>query len=92
MQLAGGRFLYLLGTVIPLLVVAGVVWYAASHHLSGPQLDWPLANLSAAARGVVFAGVMLTCGTLLAVAFANLDRALRIGTAAHCNGRRGKQH
>ena len=73
-----GRLLALVEVIVPFAAVALLVWYMVMTCMPTTSPDCILAVLGGTVKGLVFVGIMLTAGGLLALTFTGLDRLLGI--------------
>jgi len=88
------RAVSVIGTIVPASIVFAIVWYITEVCGPEPAEDCLFVNLEGTARGFAYMATMLCCGGLLAVSFANLDRALglrQFRTRRHKGSGRRKQ-
>ena len=85
MRTVGERVFAFVALIVPTALAVVLVWFAAARCLPDTKPGCPLADLEGTTKGLVFLGVMLAVGGLLALAFSSLDRIMGIGTAAPAN-------
>ena len=79
----------ILGTVLPLVLLAVLIHYVLLGLLPGASPNM-LSELEGTDRGLVYMIIMLTAGSLLAFAFTNFDQLAGLSTMCPTNGHKPK--